>query len=1173
MTRPSALLLAVLLALPARAPAQGKAAAAAKKGADKAASKTDAPKAPETGGAAPSLPPAALPTGADGGSATAPDGGVAPGRTDVTPEQRPKTRYFEGMGRTPEEVAKLEELSQAIALYEAESREFKREVQLLVEKKYEEKRNTLANSYEKAIRDLEVLERRERLDAIAQFEEFLRRYPDDPRYTADVMFRLAELYYERSSDDHTLAMRDYEDTLKKLDPEKNPTAPPEPRVDFAKSIALYRQLIEKFPTYRLNDASYYLLGYCQEKMDDFQVARDAYQQLIARYPKSKFTTEAWVRIGEYYFDAYDEANALDKAAEAYEKAVEDTTHALYDKALYKLGWTYYRMDRFEDAVTRFLALVDFYQEQAKAKGEDVVGGDLRSEALQYTAISFVDEKWGSLQKAVETFQRMGGRPYEGEVYRRIGDVYFDQTKHPEAIEAYRLVLQKDPLNKDAPAIQQRIVQAYERDRKLDEAFNESSRLANMFSPGTPWHDKWKRDPDVITAAGELAEKSLYSAAIYHHQQALVYKNEGKFEQARATFDTAAKAYQSYLQRFPRSKNAYELTFYWAECLYNSFQFTEAAKQYAAVRDSPQDVKYQSEAAFSAVLSLQKQLELEQKSGASPELKVLTSKDRPENEKIVPSPLTASEQALVQASDAYVKRAKDGDERAPGIAYKAAELFYVHNQFDEARKRFEVIIKTYPRSEVAKYATNLTVETYLIDKNWKAVEEVAARLAENKDVIDPKSDLYKDLTKFKLGGRFKLAEELMARGEYDAAAKKYLELVDEEPRHEFADKALNNAAVCYENVRRFDSALKLYERIFREYPNSKLADAALFRVAVNAENSYDFDKAVENYQKLVKDYPQSKDREAAIFNIARLMEGLQRYNEAAATYLRYADLFPKSDDAPKNQFRAALIYEKQQDYNKEIAALNEFIAKFSRDSKQVELVIDARKRIGDAYQKLGRDGEAKRAYAAAADEFDRRGLKPDLAPIAADSAAQSRFQLAEYAFRDFDKLKIGGSGRALANSFTVKKDSLKKLQDRYVEVYVYKRLEWTLAALYRSGYALERFAQVIVETPIPPEVKRLGEEAVVTYQDQLGQQTVVLEDKAVERYVATLAEAKKSRISNEWTKKTLESLNRFRPKEYPVLKEPRALASSEAEFQTGVVGNAEGPVRAVDAPQKLKGDDK
>jgi hypothetical protein len=105
------------------------------------------------------------------------------------------------------------------------------------------------------------------------------------------------------------------------------------------------------------------------------------------------------------------------------------------------------------------------------------------------------------------------------------------------------------------------------------------------------------------------------------------------------------------------------------------------------------------------------------------------------------------------------------------------------------------------------------------------------------------------------------------------------------------------------------------------------------------------------------------------------------------------------------------------------------------------------------------------------------------------------------------------------------------------------------------------------------VKRLGEEAVVTYQDALAQQTVVLEDKAVENYAATLAEARKNHISNEWTKKTLESLNRFRPKEYPVLKEARAIMSPDSTYQTGVVTNAEGPVRTVDAPQKLKGDDK
>jgi TolA-binding protein len=1087
--------------------------------------------------------------------------GTTEAKSDAPPApEKPKTRYYEGMGRTEQEKRLLEEVSQAMATYEEESREFKREVQLLIEKKYEEKRNTLANSYEKAIRDLEVLERKERLDAISAFEEFLTRYPNDPRYTPDVMFRLAELYYERSSDDQTVAMREYEESLKKLDPEKNPTPPPEPKVDFSKSIALYSRLIKDFPTYKLNDASYYLLGYCEEKQEKFENAKVAYEALIAAYPKSKFTTEAWVRLGEYYFDAYDVPDALQKAADAYEHAIADAAHPLYDKALYKLGWTYYRMDRFDDAVSRFFLLADFYQAEAKKKGEEEVGGDLRAEALQYTAISFVDEKWGSLAKAQELFAKLGGRPYEAEIYRRMGDVYFDQTKHPEAIEAYRLVLQRDPLAKDAPQIQQRIVQAYERDRKLEEAFAESSKLANMFVQGTPWHEKWKRDPDVVQAAGEMAEKSLYSTAIYHHQQALVYKQEQKFEQAKAAFETAAKAYQSYLGRFPRSKNAYEMEFYWAECLYNSFQFAEAAKHYAAVRDSSQDVKYLNDAAYSAVLAWQKQLDLEIKNGITPVAKVLTSKDYPDGTALPkPVPLTPTEQGYVENSDKFLARVKAGDEKAPGIAYRAAEIFYTHNQFDEARKRFESIISNYPKSEIGQYALNLTIESFLIEKNYTAVEEASEKFLKNKDVIDPKSKLGTELVKFNLGAKFKRAEELMAKGEYDSAAKKYIDLVASDPKHEFADKALNNAAVCYENVQRFDSALKLYERIFSEYPQSKLADSALFRVAVNAEKSYDYDKAIEKYQKLVKDYPQAKDRENAMFNTARLLEALQRYNEAAAAYLRFADTYPKSEEAPKNQFRAALIYEKQSDWNKEIGALNEFVQKFSKDSTQTELVIDARKRIGDAYLKLNRDNDAHKSWEAAADEFDRRGLRPETSPIASEAAAKCRFDLAEIVLKDFE------------NSFKNKKEAVKKVNTAYDVVIKYKRIEWTLAAFYRKGFVLERFAQAVLDTPVPPEVKRLGEEAVVTYQDMLAQTTVALEDKAVENYAATIAEARKARISNDWTKKTLESLNRFRPKEYPVLKEPKVIIEGDGSFSDGAVGTITGE-KERQAAQKLKSED-
>jgi tetratricopeptide (TPR) repeat protein len=1068
------------------------------------------------------------------------------------PEQPRARSRFAGLGHTPEQEKLLEELSEAVERYEQESREFRQEVQQLIQRKYQQKRDRLSESYEKAIAEVEAQQRLERLEAIARFEEFLRRYPDEPRYTPDVMFRLAELYYERSSDTHLLAQREHTEKLRDLAEGAEP--PPEPQPDFNPSIDLYKQLIARFPDYRLNDGAWYLLGYCLEQQNAFEEGRAAYQQLIARYPTSRFTTEAWVRIGEYYFDAYNEPDSLTQAAAAYEAAIKDTSHPLYDKALYKLGWTYYRMDLFDEAVTRFVTLVDFYEAQRAARGDEAGGGELRNEALQYTAISFADETWGGLDKAQAFFARIGPRPYEAEVYRRLGDVYFDQTSHEAAITAYRLVLQKDPLAPDAPQVQQKIVQAYQRDRKLTEATAESQQLSELYSPGSEWYQKHQDDPDVLATADDLAEKSLTASAYYHHEQARVFKKEGKLEEATASFKTAALAYGKYLERFPRSKNAYEIEYYYADCLYFSLQFGEAAKHYEAVRDSTLGRKYFADSAQSTVLSWQKQLDADIKAGKQPAHAPLLAKDRPADQKVRPSPLSELEAKLVAASDVYVAKLPK-DERAPTIAYKAAELYYAHDDLPEARRRFAAIIQAYPKHEVARFSTNYTVESFLITQDWKSMEEVSGQLASNTEVIDPSSDLHKELVRSKLGGRFNRADQLLAEGKYEEAAAKYLQLVDEAPRHEFADKALNNAAVAYEKTRRFDSALKLYERVFREYPSSPLADGALFRVAVNAEGSYDFDKAVQNYQKLVKDYPASKDREAALFNAARLLEGQQRYAEAAAAYQRYADLFPNAEDAPRNQFQAAVVLEKQEDWKGEIRALEAFVRKFASRPAQVELVVDARRRIGNAWMKLKNEKEALSAYESAASEFDRRKLQPDAQPLAADAAAYSRFQLAEAEFRKFDKLKIGGSGKALERGFVAKNAGVKTVKAAYERVFPYKRLEWSLAALYRRGYALERFANTLIETPIPPEVKRLGEEAVVAYQDQLSQQTATLEDAAVESYAATLQEARKNRISNEWTKKTLESLHRFRPKEYPVLKEPKDAIASEPLYPEGLVGGA------------------
>ena len=91
--------------------------------------------------------------------------------------------------------------------------------------------------------------------------------------------------------------------------------------------------------------------------------------------------------------------------------------------------------------------------------------------------------------------------------------------------------------------------------------------------------------------------------------------------------------------------------------------------------------------------------------------------------------------------------------------------------------------------------------------------------------------------------------------------------------------------------------------------------------------------------------------------------------------------------------------------------------------------------------------------------------------------------------------------------------------------------------------------------------------MAAYQDLLQQQTAALEDKAVESYAATLEQARKNRISNEWTKKTLEALNRYRPKEYPVLKDPKPAIAVDVTWPDGLVSTAVAKDKGQAAPAK------
>ena len=623
--------------------------------------------------------------------------------------------------------------------------EFRGTARLIIKRAYAEKQRVLNDKYEPQIEANEKEAKSRRLDAITLFEAFLQKYPNDKRWTPDAMFRLAELYYEKSAEDFLEA----DEAYKKALDSPNPPAGQPPKVDYTPTITIYKRLLTEFPNYRFLDATYYLLGFCLGEMGEEAQARqallaltcsnqykpldppaapppgeDPYKDCTPVRKDSKFLPEAWTRIGEFHFEV---ANELRLAIAAFKKVLDFKDSPYYDRGLYKLAWSYYRDNNFPEAIRQFDNLVK-YADARKAAGQKV-GQDLRPEAIQYLGVSFSETDWNGdaipdaqtgLERINEFYRGREDEPHVREVYQRLGDILFDSTKYPEAIAVYKALLERWPSYTDAPRVQEKIVRSYERDRNLIAAAKEREALGRNYTKGTVWYEKNKDNPEALAVARELAEDALLTAATNVHAAAQACKAKwqenprdvGKLDECKALYRTAAELYEKYLAAYPNSKRNYEFSAFYADALYYSGQLAQAIVAYQAVRDSQMDNRYQEDSAFRMIKAYEEIIDGMKKEGKIQDPPVPDEK----NTKAPVSPIPMPEIYLkyTDAIDWYVQNIKN--DRIPDLRYAAAVIQLRYHNWPEARKRLGAITEDYCSSkpDIGFKAYDAILQTYFID---------------------------------------------------------------------------------------------------------------------------------------------------------------------------------------------------------------------------------------------------------------------------------------------------------------------------------------------------------------------------------------------------------------------------------------------------------------------------
>ena len=383
------------------------------------------------------------------------------------------------------------------------------------------------------------------------------------------------------------------------------------------------------------------------------------------------------------------------------------------------------------------------------------GSDLRGEAIQYLAISIQEDDWDGdgepdpdsglprLRRYLEDDQA-----YESEVIREVIKLLFDNARYEQMVATVRYYLDRYPNSPQNPVLHDQMITALGRLFLIEEAFAERDVFAKRYGYDSAWAKANKEDDDAIERAIELVEQALILSAQKFHrdaQKASQLAAQGDTSQqgvAEALYANAADGYRTYLKQYPRSKNAYDLKFYLADCLYGSRQYVQAAQSYEEVIKNKSDDRYLEKSAWLAALTREEIAKNAAREGSLPAVPSLlgdefVQPDAPEESgeeddgkliEIKPDEIPTMVGDLISARKIYAElptkyRNQDKPAQLHVMIYKIGEHYFDFKHYEEARKWFIRLIEEHPKSSVTQFAARRLIDTYRNANDWQNMAPV------------------------------------------------------------------------------------------------------------------------------------------------------------------------------------------------------------------------------------------------------------------------------------------------------------------------------------------------------------------------------------------------------------------------------------------------------------------
>ena len=879
-----------------------------------------------------------------------------------------------------------------------------------------------------------------------------------------------------------------------------------PKADHQKSLGYFLEYIDKYPKEDKTPVVLYQAAAVQEASGEDDKAYKLRMRLVEGFPDNGLVPKAWLRIAEYHFMNRKFRDAI----KAYKKVTgfENLTGKEAALAMYHLAESYYNIAEYETAAVKYY---DYIIGADKGKYPN----DLRAEAMDFMAASFSDLEGGGVQEA-EAFLKDKKVPFKDSVYYRIGMKNKDHDRNEEAVQSFKRLMQINPDYIDAPLADIAMIEILIVQQKFEEAQQHRYVVVKRYDRNSSWYKRNQKYPESVKNAEIAIRGAMLDIPQYHHARAAKLTKEGDLEAGKKQYAEAIKAYEAFLKRYAKEPtwDEYKVHINLALVYQEMGQHANAAKMFNWIVDTDttrygrrpmgsEALLKKEEAAYNAVLMMDQAREDAKKKKAGDDAK-----------KAYTLPETKAYFAQV---DKYMAKYGNNKEAAE-LAYNAAIVHYDAKQYKTAVTVLRELRKKYPNHQYILLISRMLAQSLLeSDQLDEALTEFEWLYKQYHDVKATKNDsMAKEIEKAIAAVLFQMAEKAVKAQRYEEGAVAYLALVKRYPLVSFADKAVFEAGVAYENAKQHDKAAETFMILPKQYASSSLTIKGILRAASNYKKGGKPQQAATTFLFITNNFPQDSMAFQAIGFAAQTYDSIPDKKNAAVTFELAYKRYPKHEKTPAFLYSACLSYDEAKmtdeaircskdlvrDYPKSTYALDAafsipvaygnakkwdlaaqeyhfFIKNYGNDDK--EKLIAAYIGAARAYMELKEEEKAVEDYRKTLEAYDKYGLQIKNADPGVP--AEAAFYLGEHEYHKMEPIVLKGKEKEKAKTIKQLVDILQKAMSQYSKSATYASERWTFKATNKMGMLFVTMAAKIREQELngKKDEERFAERITVVQQ--------------------------------------------------------------------------------------------